>query len=218
MKKIIYVFTLLMALAANAYALPSGGPHLWLSTDANNFNEGGLNYVGDSTNPWMADSYNAGSGVPFRLYLYNALNNARAQAAINVSLLVAIHSGDSGVVEIKDASGNVTLIPAFTYNNINPYYGGGYHGVYQNLGGNGDESGDAMFALYNTNITLAQNQSTYFDITTNGFREVHFDAFSSNGYYNPASHDVTTTPEPATAALLGLGLLGLFGLRKKRSA
>lgn len=217
MKKIIYIFILLMFFAAKAYA-QAGGPHLWLSTDPANFNEGGVNYVGSSTNPWMADSYNAGAG-PFRMYLYNAVNNVNAEAATNVGLLVAIHSGDSGVVEIKDSSGIPTLIPMFTYIDINPYYGGGYHGVYQNLNSATNEGGgDAVFALYTTNITLASNQSTYFDITTNGFREVHFDAFSSNGYYNPPSHDVTTTPEPATLLLLGMGLVGLIGLRKKKLA
>lgn len=222
MKKIIFAVILSLVFTVKAYAASAGGPHLWLSINPDNFDEGGVGYVGDSVNPWMVDSYHAASGGPFRLYLYNALNNENVSPAINVGLMVAIHSGDSGVVEIKDAFGNVTLISAFVYENINPYYGGGYHGVYRNVNSSTNEDGgDAVFAIYNTNITLASRQSTYFDITKHGLEEVHFDAFTQinggSGFYNPASHDVTSTPEPATMSLLGLGLLGLLARKKLRT-
>ena len=79
-----------------------------------------------------------------------------------------------------------------------------------------------MFAVYQTDIDLLADtlhspsvagalpdSFTSFEISWEGFTQVHFDAFSINGYWNPPSHDVTggVVPEPATVLLLGAGLV-----------
>ena len=69
----------------------------------------------------------------------------------------------------------------------------------------------------------ANGKIVKFDVSISGFSKVHFDAY---GYYlknnpgpqftkAPFSHDATSTPEPATMSLLGMGLLGFLGFRKK---
>jgi len=206
MKKIIYLLAILIMCTSSAYA-GVGGPHLWLSTDPNNFNEGGVGYIGSSSDPWMTDSYLLNNGA--RLYLYNA---SKTYDATNVALMVAIHSYESGWVSIKDEFGNTTLISSFPETDITPYYGGGNHGVY--------EPHDGIFAVYypSQTINLAPQTYTYFNIYKGPaeLTQVHFDAFSENGFYNPASHDATMTPEPATLSLVWLGLLGFGVVRRKK--
>ncbi|MCD6287893.1 MAG: PEP-CTERM sorting domain-containing protein, partial [Candidatus Hydrogenedentes bacterium] len=63
---------------------------------------------------------------------------------------------------------------------------------------------------------------TSFDISWEGFSQIHIDTFSTNGYYNPASHDATggddSVPEPATAVMMGGGLVcaAFIGRRFRR--
>jgi hypothetical protein len=59
-------------------------------------------------------------------------------------------------------------------------------------------------------------------VTVEGYRWVHFDAIgidlAGQTFVNPYSHDATMVPEPGTLSLLGIGLLGMVPLlrRKKR--
>ena len=58
-------------------------------------------------------------------------------------------------------------------------------------------------------------QINAYTVDVSGYTWVHFDAYGYNGPVAPFSHDAGMTPEPATMLLLGSGLLGLFGLRRR---
>jgi len=208
MNRIIWVLMLAVSMPiCAAVALPVDGPHLWLSTDPNSFDEGGVDYVGDVGDSWATESY-LSADQPFTLYVYQPVGAPLAPAT-DIGLMIAIHTGETGTVTVD---GNV--ISSFPETDYLPYYGGGSHGIY--------EPHDGVFAVYQTDIDLMMDtlhspsvsgalpgSFTSFEISWEGFTQVHFDAFSVNGYWNPPSHDVTggVVPEPATALLLGVGLV-----------
>ncbi len=196
-------------------ATPIHGPHLWLSTDPNAFDEGGLGYV-EGGNGWSTDSYVTDD--PFTLYVYHPTG----EPAVDIGLMIAVHDGETGSVTVD---GNV--ISSFPLVDFTLYYGGGNHGVYI--------PHDGVFATYETEIDLLADTNnspsvagaladswTSFDIELEGFSQIHIDAFSTNGFWNPPSHDVTTrvVPEPATMVLMGTGLTAIVAIgrhtRKRR--
>ncbi len=55
-----------------------------------------------------------------------------------------------------------------------------------------------------------------FHVERDGFTSVHFDAYGDGGVFAPFSHDASVAPEPATLALLGIGLFGFGAFRRKK--
>lgn len=86
------------------------------------------------------------------------------------------------------------------------------------IGGFPDWNADDGNILYSPNTT---GEIKAFDLSVAGFDWAHVDVIAQiwssppEWDINPASHDTTATPEPATMLLLGSGLLGLAGLRRK---
>lgn len=225
LKTLMCLSILPLLCVATANACVVGGPHLWLSTDSNNFNLGGENYVWRSRDPWQRQSYVAevADNMPFTMYLYNALKTG-GEDAEDIGLIVVVHKpetgeGKTGSVTITDEFGNSQTLTSFAGTDVGPYYGGGNHGVYL--------PHDGVFAIYKPSSTInlssdrnppyGEKKWTSFVISSSSFSEVHFDAFSCNGFWNPASHDVTqVVPEPASLSLIGFGVFCLLKFKRGR--
>lgn len=207
MKKhyLTFLFTAFIVsfIAVPAQATSIGGPHLWLSTDPSQFDAGGVGYVEDNSDPWLEDSYVTYDN-PFTLFIYHAGPEVKGEAE-DIHLMIAVHEGESGSVTVGSTTYN-----SFPESDLGvTEYGNGNHGVYG--------PHDGVFAITASLGDLDPFESMSFSITSTGFSAVHFDVFSDNGFYNPASHDATYVPEPSTVLLLGSGLIGLAYFRRRRN-
>ena len=194
------------------FALPrlvyaSGRAHIWLEIP-------GSIYLGESDDPWLNESYLT-YDTNFILNVINKIPN-RDNTIYDALLVLAIPYGttsDSWSIQVGDG---IYDYGDFTNRSNHPYLS--RHGVYGPSGGLWTEYtiGDIAWSSTIGIPIIIENPP-------NGFL-VHFDAYGSsdphtqNGwYFNPYSHDADyMVAEPATLSLLGLGVLGLLGLRNKR--
>lgn len=207
MKQIFNISRIFLLIIFLSPAVSWGLPHLWLSTDPGMFDEGGVGYFGCADcDPWLNESYIT-KDSPFDLYIYN---KDKDLAATGISLLIAVHENEVGTGSVTV---NGSTYSSFTGILLPSEYGGGNHGIYNDPVTSGH---DGRYAIANLGFDLDPKTYESLSISWDGFTLVHFDAISSNGFWNPPSHDVTALPEPGTIMLLGSGLLGVAAYGRKR--
>lgn len=210
MKKIVFIIILitLVSISSAALALPDLQVYI---PDAQ--------YIVSSSDPWLSESW-VTDASPFELWVIAAngqINDAFLTLAIP-------NNGESGKVKLT----YITAVPA-GFSDPNEFTE-----FYSKIYDNGQEVkypphgvSDSGFLFNELKLgDLAAGSTVKFKVEITEFDIVHFDArgngLKTNGKPNtfaPFSHDSTydnKTPEPASLTLLGLGLFGLLGFKRKK--
>ena len=197
-KYFVTLFFLSVLLATSSLALAT--PAFNFTTAGNNFTndswEFGIDFTVNSPVTVDALEYYVGGGITqdHDVGLYNASGTLLASTTISISSPV---SGFWGVGNIA----SITLSP----------------GTYQLVGVSGSDNYTWNDPGFNSNTNLTYLGDTYNSGTTLQFQTPGFQGGVSDGIWGP-NMDITSStsvPEPTSMLLLGLGLMGLAGVRRK---
>lgn len=190
----------------------------------------GSNYVGTDSDPWVNESWFTENST-FELWVIVANSDVK-----DLNIVFAVPECQEGSITISSKTAGflggyydnfITGTPAIGNKKNGDLVYMPAHGVFPACYAThyiGDVSvGDDIVDDMVDGEGSKTGKIIKFDFSKTGFDKVHFDVFGYNGPVAPFSHDAEDgplenkcTPEPGTMALVGLGIAGIVGLRKKR--
>lgn len=229
MKRALLVFILLIALVFTFYQSAFAIPALQLYIEGSNYDA--------SEESWIT------TASSFKLWVLGDVKSYGT--IFDIKLAFAYPTGEIGSVSYSPTTTGLLTdpsVPINPYDQVNgadgtvPLLGDGSplptHGIYG--------PGTSWTSYRTGDLTLTDSpigdfittfpssfpssgQINVYDVTVSGYSSVHFDAFDhivvgqnhANYKFAPFSHDASVIPEPASFMLLGLGLLGIIGLRRR---
>lgn len=200
--------------SSNLEILPNVGTHgkVWTTTG---FSTSGRTTI--SMDIWPTVTQTSGSGFA-SLLVGGGLDNTKANdgvlwagGAAN-AITVSLHG--TGLLTIRDQSKFDGADGEFIYYNPNAFTNNGFKNL--SIVSSAFTSGSQTLSFYLDNTALLENYTRAAGFTSDNY--IGFQAYRNDGatQSNFDNLNVTMIPEPCTTALLGLGGLALFVIRRRR--